>query len=291
MATNEVDHLMGKKNIPDNTPLGASQKSSATIRTIQWSLLGTGALFVAGVSVWGIGRDGAPQVYDAQVINEYPHDTTAYTQGLIFVDGAVYEGTGKQGQSALRRVDLKTGEIQQQIRLSNDLFGEGISAWDDTIIQLTWRANVGMVYDRKTFEVRRRFRYSGEGWGITHDGHNLIVSDGTPTLRFLDPKTFRVVRRLTVRSGGNRIRHLNELEFVDGEILANVWYKDYIVRISPRTGELTGYIDLKNLWPQSQRPDREAVLNGIAYDEVGKRLFVTGKNWPRLYEIRLVPRK
>jgi len=224
----------------------------------------------------------------AQVVNEYPHDRAAYSQGLIFVDGTLYEGTGKYGESTLRRVDLKTGQIQQQIALSHRVFGEGITAWEDTIVQLSWKANVGMVYDRKTFELRNTFRYSGEGWGITHDGRNLIVSDGSSTLRFLDPKTYSVVRRLTVRSGGNRIRYLNELEFVDGEILANVWYKDYIVRISPASGEVTGYLDLSRLWPKRQRPDREAVLNGIAYDEVGKRLFVTGKNWPRLYEIRLV---
>jgi glutaminyl-peptide cyclotransferase len=254
-------------------------------------LLGAVVVCVVGIGVWASGRDGPPQVYIAQVVNEYPHDADAYSQGLIFVDGALYEGTGKYGRSALRRVDLKTGQVQQQVRLGDRVFGEGITAWGDTIVQLTWKSNVGMVYDRKTFELRQKFRYSGEGWGITQDGRNLIVSDGTSTLRFLDPKSFRVVRRLSVRSGGNRIRHLNELEFVNGEILANVWYKDYIVRISPRSGEVTGYFDLSRLWPQNQRPDKEAVLNGIAYDEAGKRLFVTGKNWPRLYEIRLLPRR
>lgn len=279
---------MGHQTSPQTSPASVSQPPFAPARTIRWVLLGVVIVGVVGLGAWVSGRDGAPQAYVAQVVNDYPHDADAYSQGLIFVDGTLYEGTGKYGQSTLRRVDLKTGGVQQQISLSNRVFGEGITAWDDTIIQLTWKANVGLIYDRKTFELRQKFRYSGEGWGITHDGRNLIISDGSPTLRFLDPKTFHVVRRLSVRSGGSRIRHLNELEFVNGEILANVWYKDYIVRISPASGEVTGYIDLSRLWPQSQRPDKEAVLNGIAYDKVGKRLFVTGKNWPRLYEIRLV---
>ena len=282
--------LMGKNSAPRHSPY-ASQRSSTPAQTTRWLLLGAVVLGVVGIGVWASGRDGAPQVYVAEVVNRYPHDSNAYSQGLAFVDGALYEGTGKYGRSTLRRVDLKTGRIQQQIPLSNRVFGEGITVWGDTIVQLTWKANVGMVYDRKTFELRQKFRYSGEGWDITQDGRNLIISDGTSTLRFLDPRTFRVVRRLTVRSGGNRIRHLNELEFVNGEILANVWYKDYLVRISPQSGEVTGYVDLSRLWPKNQRPDKEAVLNGIAYDAVGKRLFVTGKNWPSLYEIRLVARQ
>jgi len=280
---------MGKKAMPQK-PLSNASPGTAPPRRIRWVLSGAVVVCVVGIGVWASGWDGSPQVYIAQVVNEYPHDANAYSQGLVFVEGTLYEGTGKYGRSMLRRVDLKTGQTQQQVRLGNRIFGEGITAWDDTIVQLTWKSNIGLVYDRKTFELRRKFRYSGEGWGITHDGHNLIVSDGTSTLRFLDPKSFRVVRRLSVRSGGNRIRHLNELEFVDGEILANIWYKDYIVRISPTSGEVTGYFDLSRLWPQNQRLDKEAVLNGIAYDEVGKRLFVTGKNWPRLYEIRLVAR-
>lgn len=281
---------MGNQTTPQTSPSGPRPWLRAPSRTMRWVLLGTVAACVVGIGAWVSGRDGTPRAYLAEVVKDYPHDADAYSQGLIFVDGSLYEGTGKYGQSTLRRVDLKTGDVLQQISLDNRVFGEGITAWDDTIVQLTWKENIGMVYDRKTFELRRRFRYSGEGWGITHDGRNLIVSDGTSTLRFLDPRSFQVVRRLAVHSGANRIRHLNELEFVDGEILANVWYKDYLVRISPTSGEVTGYIDLSRLWPQSLRPDKEAVLNGIAYDDVGKRLFVTGKNWPRLYEIRLVPR-
>lgn len=283
--------LMRKKTTPQTSPTSAPQRSLAPSRTIRWALLASVVVCVVGIGAWVSGRDGAPQAYVAQVVNEYRHDANAYSQGLIFVDGTLYEGTGKYGRSTLRRVDLKTGQVQQQISLSDRIFGEGITAWEDKIVQLSWKENVGMVYDRKTFELKQRFRYSGEGWGITHDGRNLIISDGTSTLRFLDPKTFKVVRRLSVRNGRNRIRHLNELEFVNGEILANVWYKDYIVRISPTSGEVTGYIDLSRLWPQNQRPNKEAVLNGIAYDEVGKRLFVTGKNWPSLYEIRLVTQR
>ncbi len=281
---------MGKNTAPQESrshaPLG-----TAPSRRIRWVLLTSVVVGVVGIGVWASDRDGLPQAYTAQVVNEYPHDAAAYSQGLIFVDGELYEGTGKFGQSTLRRVDLKTGRVEQHVRLDNRMFGEGITAWNDTIIQLTWKSKVGIVYNRKTFKQLRKFRYSGEGWGITHDDHHLIISDGTSTLRFLDPKTFRVVRRLAVHNRQTRIRNLNELEFVDGEILANVWYKDYIVRISPKSGEVTGYYDLSRLWPQNQRPDKEAVLNGIAYDKVGKRLFVTGKNWPRLYEIRLVPRK
>ncbi len=280
---------MRKKDPSRTSPLGAASRSPVFTPRARWILLATVILGAIGLGVWASGRDTRPQVYVAHVVREYPHDPAAYTQGLIFVDGQLYEGTGKKGQSTLRRVDLQTGKVQQQISLDRRIFGEGIAAWEDTIVQLTWQANVGMVYDRKTFELRQKFRYSGEGWGITHDGRHLIVSDGTSTLRFLDPKSFKVVRRLTVRSGGSRIRHLNELEFVEGEIFANVWYKDYILRISPNSGEVTGYLDLSRLWPQNQRPDKEAVLNGIAYDEVGQRLFVTGKNWPRLYEIRLLP--
>ncbi len=279
---------MGKKSTTPDRPSGTPRRSVAFATKTRWVLLGAVVLGLIGFGVWGSARDTRPQIYLAQVVNEYPHDAQAYTQGLVFVDGQLYEGTGKKGQSTVRRVDLQTGRVEQQVSIDGRLFGEGITAWEDSLVQLTWQANVGMVYDRKTFEQRRKFRYSGEGWGITHDGRHLIVSDGTSTLRFLDPETYKVVRRITVRSGGRRVRHLNELEFVEGEVLANVWYKDYIVRISPTSGEVTGYLDLSRVWPPSRRPNREAVLNGIAYDAVGKRLFVTGKNWPRLYEIRLV---
>jgi glutamine cyclotransferase len=227
-------------------------------------------------------------VYDARVVRVFPHDGKAYTQGLAYAEGFLYEGTGKYGESTVRKVDLETGNVVQSHELDRRLFGEGITIWNGRLFQLTWRSRLGIVYDQATFREQQRFRYDGEGWGVTHDGTHLIMSDGSSTLRFLDPQTFRVVRRLLVHSQGRRVSNLNELEYIHGEIFANIWYKDYIARISPKTGEVTGWLDLRQLMPR--RADREAVLNGIAYDAEGDRLFVTGKNWPRLFEIQMVPR-
>jgi glutamine cyclotransferase len=243
---------------------------------------------VCACAVWALARDRTPFAYTARVVREFPHDDQAYTQGLVYDNGRLYEGTGKRGRSTLREVELETGRIVQLQSLDERLFGEGIVVWQDRIIQLTWTSRTGLIYDKQTFREIGRFRYTGEGWGLTHDGTHLIMSDGTSVLRFLDPRTFAVVRQLRVQNRGRRVDKLNELEYVDGEILANVWGEDYIVKISPRTGEVTGYADLGHLWPE--RHDPEAVLNGIAYDSQAKRLFVTGKNWPKLYEIQLLPR-
>jgi glutamine cyclotransferase len=203
---------------------------------------------------------------------------------LVYVDGVLYEGTGGWGRSSLRKVELETGRVLRWRMLDPRFFGEGITIMGNRIYQLTWRAGVGIVYDKTTFRQLGWFRYGGQGWGLTNDGRHLIMSDGSPTLRFLDPQTFRVVRQLSVRSEGRHVRRLNELEYVRGEILANIWKKDYIARISPTTGQVTGWIDLRHLGPRP--PHREAVLNGIAYDAHRNRLLVTGKNWPRLFEIR-----
>jgi glutamine cyclotransferase len=248
------------------------------------------ALFgVAGICVvWVLARDGVPPTQGYRVVHVYPHDPDAYTQGLIFTDGHLYESTGKYGESSLRKVELQTGRVVQSRALARDLFAEGITAWENRIVQLTWKNQLGIVYDKESLREVQRFRYSGEGWGLTHDGTHLIVSDGSATLRFLDPQTFRLARRLLVKSRGRRVGNLNELEYVRGEILANVWYQDYIARISPRTGEVVGWIDLSRLLPE--RRDTEAVLNGIAHDAEGNRLFVTGKNWPKLFEIELTSR-
>lgn len=223
-----------------------------------------------------------------QVVNVFPHDPGAFTQGLAIADGRVYEGTGQYGSSSLRRVDLATGNVLQSVSLNRDLFGEGITVWNDEIIQLTWKKRRAFVFDRETFAHRKTFRYAGEGWGLTHDGTHMIMSDGSPRLRFLDPATFKEVRQITVHDGRRRVDDLNELEFVEGEIFANVWYNDSIARISPIDGRVLGWIDLHSLWPANQRPSREHVLNGIAYDRDAKRLFVTGKNWPKLYEVQIV---
>ncbi len=233
-------------------------------------------------------RERTLATWGVELVHAYPHDTGAYTQGLAFDGGQLLEGTGKYGESTLRRVDLESGRVLHSAPLARDLFGEGIAVWGGEVVQLTWRNQLGIVYDKSTLQELRRFRYTGEGWGLTHDGTHLIMSDGSSTLRFLDPQTFRVVRRLLVRSGGRRVANLNELEYVQGEILANIWYKNYLARISPSSGEVLGWIDLQPLVPP--RLDRDSVANGIAYDAEHDRLFVTGKNWPQLFEIRLVAR-
>ena len=227
-----------------------------------------------------------------RIVNTYPHDPSAFTQGLVFADGVLYEGTGLRGQSSLRKVDLKTGTILQVRQLPVRFFGEGITIYGNRVIQLTWRARVGFVYDRQTFQLLDTFNYPTEGWGITHDGRSLIISDGTSTLHLLDPQTFRQVGRLEVHTRDGPVSRLNELEYVQGEIYANVWKTDRIARISPQTGEVVGWIDLEGLLRPEDRNRRIDVLNGIAYDVKNDHLFVTGKLWPKLFEIELVvPKK
>ena len=224
-----------------------------------------------------------------QVVHTFPHDEHAFTQGLVFVDGHLYESTGIAGQSSLRMENLETGEILRFQEIPNKYFAEGLTNWKDTLVQLTWQAHTAFVYDRATFRLLRTFQYDGEGWGLTQDGKNLILSDGTATLRFIDPNSFREVRRLVVRNHGKPVTQLNELEFAHGEILANIWHSDRIARVSPASGKVLGWIDLAGLLPESQRSSPEAVLNGIAYDAATDRLFVTGKLWPLIFEIRIVP--
>src|SRR5579863_2638008 len=221
-----------------------------------------------------------------QIVHSYPHDQNAFTQGLIYLDGALYESTGLKGQSSLRKVDLDTGKILQFVADPADYFAEGLTNWSSTLVQLTWQSHIALVYDRATFHVLRTFQYPGEGWGLTQDGKNLILSDGTATLRFLDPATFYEVRRITVRSAGKPVDKLNELEYIHGEIYANIWYSDRIARISPQTGKVLGWIELKGLAGTAGATANGAVLNGIAYDAAHDRLFVTGKLWPKIFEIR-----
>jgi glutaminyl-peptide cyclotransferase len=224
-----------------------------------------------------------------RVVRAYPHDPKAFTQGLEYVDGFLYEGTGLNGSSSIRKVKLETGEVIQQRDVARAYFGEGITIWKNDLIELTWQSNVAFVYDKKTFAPRRTFKYKGEGWGLTHDGTSLIMSDGTDELRVLDPETFAERRRIKVTAVGTPLRNLNELEYMKGEILANVWTTDSVARISPATGRVTGYIDLGGLLTPGERGSVD-VLNGIAYDEKGDRLFVTGKLWPKVLEIKIVPR-
>jgi glutamine cyclotransferase len=229
--------------------------------------------------------------YGYDVVRTYPHDRTAYTQGLIYLDGFLYEGTGLNGYSTVRKVKLDTGEVVQKISLPFQHFGEGLTAWRDSLIQLTWKSGIGFVYDRTSFQQRRTFPFTGEGWGLTHDGKRLIMSDGTAALRFLDPQTFQETGRITVRDGNTPVTYLNELEYVRGEIYANVYGTDRIVRVSPSDGRVLGWIDLRGLLSEADRRITVDVLNGIAWDDRQGRLFVTGKLWPKLFEIKLRPAK
>lgn len=224
-----------------------------------------------------------------RVVHVYPHDEKAFTQGLIFLEGNLYESTGLKGQSSLRMEDLETGKILQYASVPAQYFGEGLTNWGSTLIQLTWRSHIAFVYDRFSFRVLRTLHYDGEGWGLTQDGKSLILSDGTANLRFFDPSTFHEVRRITVRSKGEPVAKLNELEYVRGEIYANIWYSDRIARISPATGEVLGWIDLSGLQGPEGGTNPDAVLNGIAYDAQRDRLFVTGKLWPKIFEIKVIP--
>jgi glutamine cyclotransferase len=239
--------------------------------------------------IWIAGATCAYAADSYRVINAYPHDQHAFTQGLIYVDGHLYESTGIAGRSSLRMEELETGRIIKFQDVPAKYFAEGLTDWNNTLIQLTWETHVAFVYDRSSFRLLNTFRYDGEGWGLTHDGKNLILSDGTPTLRFFDPATFREVRRVTVKDQGKPVAQLNELEFIHGEIYANVWHADRIARVSPSTGKVLGWIDLSGLLPASKLSDPEAVLNGIAFDTAHDRLFVTGKLWPKIFEIKLVP--
>jgi len=230
-----------------------------------------------------------PPQYSYQVIQAYPHDRGAFTQGLVYHDGFLYEGTGIWGESSLRKVELETGRVLKLYKLPAPYFGEGITIWDDKIIQLTWRSKIGFVYDRETFELLGTFSYPTEGWGITHDSEKLIMSDGTFTLYFWDPQTLKEIGRIEVQDRGAPVVNLNELEFIHGLIFANVWQTDKIAVIDPKTGRVGAWLDLSGILRPEERTGHEDVLNGIAYDPQGDRLFVTGKYWPKLFEIELVP--
>ncbi len=234
--------------------------------------------------------DTAVPHYTYKIINTYPHDPNAFTQGLIYEDGILYEGTGLNGKSTLRETDLESGQIIRELQLAELYFGEGITIFDDHLYQLTWRNGTGFIYDRDTWELLETWNYPTEGWGITHDGRRLIMSDGTNILHFLDPDSMAEIGQVAVTdSQQNPVYLLNELEYVNGEIYANVWRTNFIVRINPDTGDVVGWIDLAGLLDLTIVTQEWDVLNGIAYDEENDRLFVTGKWWPQLYEIELIP--
>jgi len=233
-------------------------------------------------------RSPATPVYTYQIVHTYPHDPAAFTQGLIFLDGELYESTGLNGKSSLRRVKLETGKVLQQQPVDEKYFAEGLVNWGSDLLQLTWQTQVGFVYDRKSFSLKKTFMYSGQGWGLTKDPGRIIMSDGTATLRYFDPKTLMQNGTLNVTDQGRPVTMLNELEYINGEIWANVWQTDRIARISPFTGNVVGWIDLKGLLTPSEHASAD-VLNGIAYDSAANRVFVTGKLWPKLFEIKVGP--
>jgi glutamine cyclotransferase len=227
-------------------------------------------------------------VYTAEVVHAYPHDVTAFTEGLFYLNGYLYESTGLEQHSSIRKVRLETGEVVKRLDIAPQFFGEGIVNWKDHIISLTWRTEVGFVFDLGSFKQERQFSYQGEGWGLTQNGKEIIMSDGTSQLRFLDPDTLKETHRIEVRLRGRPVANVNELEWVKGEIFANVWQTNWMLRIDPVSGDVLGIVDLKGLLKQSDIvPGQTDVLNGIAYDAKRDRLFVTGKNWPKLFEIQL----
>jgi glutamine cyclotransferase len=229
----------------------------------------------------------AVPIYTYEVINVWPHDRSAFTQGLIFLDGALLESTGLNGQSSLRKVELQTGAVLQRVDVPSDYFAEGMAVLGDKIFQLTWRNQKAFVYDLETFRLEKEFTYDGEGWGLTTDGRALIMSDGTHQIRFIDPATFKVLRTISVLHQGQPVTRLNELEYIKGEIFANIWGADQVARIDPASGKVTGVIDFAGLLPRENRGENPDVLNGIAYDSTTDRIFVTGKLWPKLFEVRL----
>lgn len=227
---------------------------------------------------------GAP-VQAVRVVRSYPHDPRAFTQGLVFRNGELLESTGRFGESSLRRVKIETGEVLQRVDVPKEFFAEGLAVLGDRAFQLTWQNGQGFIYDVNTFKQLGTFPYEGEGWGLTTDGTSLILSDGTAVLRFLDPRSFAVTRSVEVKNGAELVDQLNELEWVRGEIWANVWHKDWIARIDPKDGHVIGWLDVGQLLPEATAADPEAVPNGIAFDAASGRLFVTGKLWSRLFEI------
>jgi len=236
-------------------------------------------------------RDAAANIvvstFGYQVVNIWPHDPGAFTQGLAFLDGKLIESTGQEGRSSLRSVELETGKVLKKVEVPLPFFAEGLALLNNKIYQLTWQHQLGFIYDAQTLQKTGEFTYSGEGWGLTTDGRSLVLSDGSNRLRFIDPDSFRVIKTIAVLDGKTPINELNELEYVNGEIYANVWHDDRIAVIDPQTGLVTAWIDLRGLLQPGDVQDREAVLNGIAYDQKSNRLFVTGKLWPRLFEIRV----
>jgi len=252
---------------------------------------GLGAAVLAACGLVGYRMWPRPSWIEGfRVVHTYPHDPHAYCQGLVFDRGLLHESTGRLGQSRVRTVELETGKVLRETLLPEEYFGEGLALVGERLIQLTWEQQVARIYERDTLTPKDQFAYEGEGWGLTYDGTHLIQSNGSEFLVFRDPQTFKEVRRVAVSARGTPLIDLNELEMVEGEVWANIWKADRIARIDPRTGKVLGFVDLTGLFDKRTIPDPDGVLNGIAYDPATKRLFVTGKLWPKLFEIEVVPR-
>lgn len=278
-------------NVRASTPLSfpagrwlhqaAAAWHQGAVKSLLLLLFAIGLTFLAGCA------EAALPVCGYRVKQSYPHDPQAFTQGLFYRDGYLFESTGHEGRSTIRKVRVADGAVLQQVAIAPNLFGEGIVDWKDEIVSLTWRGGIGFRWKLRSFEQIGSFRYAGEGWGLARNNRSIILSDGTDTLRFLDPATLRETSRLKVSAEGRPVTMLNELEWVKGEILANVWQTDRIARIDPATGKVKAWINLAGLRKAVRASGSDDVLNGIAYDSRGDRLFVTGKNWSRLFEIRL----
>lgn len=249
----------------------------------------TGAASLALACVCTAFASAAAPVSRVRVVRRFPHSTASYTEGFFFRDGLFYEGTGREGRSEVLITDARTGKVVQDRKLPPEYFGEGIVDWGDSVLEWTWQTHIGFILDRTSLRVTGQFHYTGEGWGMTRTRTELITSDGSAILRFRNPDTFDVSRQIVVRDGSQPVAQLNELEYVDGEIYANVWHSDRIARISPADGHVIGWIDCSGLLPLSERIDAESVLNGIAWDSKRHRLFVTGKQWPTIFEIKVLP--
>ena len=275
----------------------SSLASKRKLSAFHWLLIVSvtvGGMILLAIWLWPAGTDGSvPEVLEArmtyEVVETYPHDPGAFTQGLLIHEGTLYESTGLYGESSLRKVALETGEVLARVDLPPNTFGEGLTLWEDRLVQLTWRENTAFIYDLMEFSLLGTFAYPTEGWGLTHDGARLIMSDGSHRLYFIDPGDYQILGSIEVTDQDVPVERLNELEFIFGEVFANVWLTDEIVRIDPQTGEVLGWIDLAGILPDDLRTNTTDVLNGIAFDPGENRLFVTGKNWPLLFEIRLVP--
>lgn len=264
--------------------MSTSRSAALTLSTILFTLL-----LLSQPQAWT--QSSKTPEYTFKVLHTFPHDANAFTQGLEYHDGFLYESTGLKGRSSLRKVRLETGEVLQQIEISPEYFGEGITVIKDKIVQLTWQSHIGFIYSLSDFRLQRQFSYPGEGWGLANDGRQIFMSDGTSDIRVLDPATLVEERRFKVHEGTNQIKNLNELEYVEGELYANIWQTDRIARISPQTGEVLGWVNLTGLLSPVYRLADGAVLNGIAYDAKRKRLFVTGKLWPSVFEIQVMPKR